>query len=412
MGEFAVVKFSAEEMQSRIEGVQHRTDETEENGSPDFNICYILCLVCSVITYMIDVVVHCWLVYLYHLYAQLTNFVLTVVFIILPALVTTAFSLRWYIIDVDEPTIARPPIWKWILRVIILLLQIAPVLRYCDALVYGIRSKKARCADDILHVDGYYRRMLDEDSDAASLRLFHCFLFAAPQAVIQLTALITAVTQKIPHSSLQDFQLLAVGCSLISIAWSIASYNRSVRCARDDKENLTWFGTTLLFLWHLCSAVSRVVALSLLASLYPVWMISVCFVHWIVMSVWLALSNTQTICGSWCEELALSAMLGFAYVLTYISPRDGPTRYTYLAYYLVCFMENTGALVVWCVGVNSLQDPMLYYGVVAGQVCVFILGIILMLLYYRWFHPAAGVSQRHFYYVQKPRGKWVDNMGD
>lgn len=66
------------------------------------------------------------------------------------------------------------------------------------------------------------------------------------------------------------------------------------------------------------------------------------------MSVWLALGHHQTAaCSSRCEELLLSAALGLAYVLAFISPRDGPTRYVYLAYYLVCFMENTGALVVW-----------------------------------------------------------------
>jgi hypothetical protein len=32
--------------------------------------------------------------------------------------------------------------------------------------------------------------MLDEDSDAALLRLFHCFLHAAPQAILQLMILI------------------------------------------------------------------------------------------------------------------------------------------------------------------------------------------------------------------------------
>jgi hypothetical protein len=32
--------------------------------------------------------------------------------------------------------------------------------------------------------------MLDEDLDAALLRLFHCFLHAAPQAVLQLMILI------------------------------------------------------------------------------------------------------------------------------------------------------------------------------------------------------------------------------
>jgi len=94
--------------------------------------------------------------------------------------------------------------------------------------------------------------------------------------------------------------------------------------------------------------VSRVLALSLLAAVYPAWMGTVCVCHWAVMCAWLALGHHQTaVCSSRCEELMFSAMLGLAYVLAFIAPRDGPTRYTYLAYYLVCFMENTGALVVW-----------------------------------------------------------------
>jgi hypothetical protein len=37
--------------------------------------------------------------------------------------------------------------------------------------------------------------MLDEDSDAALLRLFHCFLHAAPQAILQLMILIFHANQ-------------------------------------------------------------------------------------------------------------------------------------------------------------------------------------------------------------------------
>lgn len=74
----------------------------------------------------------------------------------------------------------------------------------------------------------------------------------------------------------------------------------------------------------------------------------ICALHWGVMSIWLAIGQHQTAaCSSRCEELLLSVALGLAYVLAFISPRDGPTRYVYLVYYLVCFMENTGALVVW-----------------------------------------------------------------
>lgn len=96
--------------------------------------------------------------------------------------------------------------------------------------------------------------------------------------------------------------------------------------------------------------VSRVLALSLLASVFPAWMGCVCALHWGVMAIWLALGQHQTAeCSSHCEELLLSMALGLAYVVAFISPRDGPTRYLYLVYYLVCFMENTGALVVWYV---------------------------------------------------------------
>lgn len=153
---------------------------------------------------------------------------------------------------------------------------------------------------------------------------------------------------------------------IISVAWSITSYHRSIRFSRDDKRKMSWIGTVVCFCWQLTSAgshchrkleiainwffflVSRIVALSLLASIYPTWMAIVIALHWGMMSIWLALGQQQTAaCSNRCEELLLSASLGLAYVVAFISPRDGPTRYVYLAYYLVCVMENTAALVVW-----------------------------------------------------------------
>lgn len=95
MSEFAVVKFSAEEMQSTIEDFPTKNEDNEEREPPNFGIFYVLCLMFSIFTYILDVCVHCWIAYLYHARGQLTNFVLTVLFMILPALLTTAFSLRW-----------------------------------------------------------------------------------------------------------------------------------------------------------------------------------------------------------------------------------------------------------------------------------------------------------------------------
>jgi hypothetical protein len=81
----------------------------------------------------------------------------------------------------------------WVVRIVFLLLQLSPLLRYIDTLIYGIQSK-------IIGSSFLYRRMLDEDTNSALLRLYHCFLHAAPQAIIQMMILLIHVShpEKVP----------------------------------------------------------------------------------------------------------------------------------------------------------------------------------------------------------------------
>lgn len=119
---------------------------------------------------------------------------------------------------------------------------------------------------------------------------------------------------------------------------------------RRSAKQIFYFHSWLdqIIIWLLFVVASRILALSLLASLRPTWMIAVCSLHWVMMSIWLALGHAHAaMCINRCEELLLSAALGLVYVFAFIANRDGQTRYSYLAYYLVCFMENTGALVIW-----------------------------------------------------------------
>jgi len=52
---------------------------------------------------------------------------------------------------------------------------------------------------------------------------------------------------------LVDFlQIIAVLSSLMSLAWSLAAYNRSLRFPQPDKLNITYKGTVIQFLWHFC----------------------------------------------------------------------------------------------------------------------------------------------------------------
>lgn len=95
--------------------------------------------------------------------------------------------------DHDDPTMGKTTSSQWVIRIIFLLLQVSPMLRYIDTMVYGIKSKIARASGLDSRQAMLFRRMLDEDTNGALLRLFHCFLHAAPQAVLQLVILLRHV---------------------------------------------------------------------------------------------------------------------------------------------------------------------------------------------------------------------------
>lgn len=68
--------------------------------------------------------------------------------------------------------------------------QLAPVIRYYDTLIYALKARKCEKVGDRNGQRLYYFKMLKEDQDVALLRIFECFLEAAPQQVLQLTILL------------------------------------------------------------------------------------------------------------------------------------------------------------------------------------------------------------------------------
>ena len=124
-------------------------------------------------------------------------FGLTVTFVLLPSLTMTGFSLRWYLQDAENAQLPEVPTWRWILRILMLLLQIAPILRYVDSIRYGLQSRKfgeiEGQSEDLEEKKAAreqriknYKLMVYEDADATLLRLFECFMESAPQLILQV----------------------------------------------------------------------------------------------------------------------------------------------------------------------------------------------------------------------------------
>ena len=342
----------------------------KRNGKPDYdetdalpenlryNVFDLLCTLISILTYVVDIVMDCVVAYyFYHLAVDhgiyhYWYFSLTLVFIVLPSLTMTGFSFRWYLMDNDNPQLPRVSVLRWVVRLLVLLLQVAPILRYVDSIRYGLRSRRARARELAATTEEerltrrrervkWYTLMVYEDADATLLRLYESFMESAPQLVLQIYILLKdphasriypykppvegvegVLVDRVHHDHEDDITeegvnpvlklsilVLSVASSLISLAWSLVVYHRSLRYTYPHKKNISLVGTLFQFLWHFCSITARVLALSLFASALPTWIGPLCAAHWMVMASWIIFQRTAA-CNTKCEEFLFALVLG------------------------------------------------------------------------------------------------------
>ena len=104
-----------------------RADQVDHNPEKlKFTCCDILINLFAIGSYLFDVGTDCYVAYLYYTRRHLWWFILTLVFIFVPSITMTAFSLKWYIQDRQHVKIK--PI-RWISRSMFLFLQIGPIMR-------------------------------------------------------------------------------------------------------------------------------------------------------------------------------------------------------------------------------------------------------------------------------------------
>ncbi|RWS13575.1 XK-related protein 4-like protein [Dinothrombium tinctorium] len=306
-----------------------------------FTILDAIAILFSIGSFLFDIGTDVAVAIVHYQNRNFTYFILTTCFILVPTLVTTGISLRWSYFKTDKQ-----------------------------------EQKK------------YFQYMVYEDTDAAMLRLFECFMEAAPQLVLQIYIL-----AKGPFND-KDYlmviiQIVAVLASLVSLSWSLVSYQRALRMSLPDKTNLTWQATAVQFLWRFFVIAARVLALALFASVYHYWISVVCGVHWVVMFTWIVSMKT-TFCESKIEEIGYNIVLAVMFIFCYFNPIDNPTRYRYAAFYTFMFLENTFLMCFWYLNV----EPYLWYRLPAmiGHFLSFFTGIMFMVAYYLLLHPTGEIK--------------------
>ncbi|XP_047481581.1 XK-related protein 6-like isoform X1 [Penaeus chinensis] len=312
-------------------------------------------------------------------------FSFTVVFICVPSFVMTGVSLHWYVKDADNVNVPKASMSRWVVRILFHILQLGPILRYIDSLHYGLISRRHwKQGERKLQIE-YYTYMLYEDGDSVFLRLFECFMEAAPQLVLQLYIL--SLVRKSEYGS-DWFYVLCIGCftSLVSLAWGVTAFARGSRFTSVDKPNISLMGSFVLMLWHLFSISARVTAMVLFASVFRPFLFIFCGVHWLIMVMWLMVRKSlKEMCNSVLGEIGLSFILGIIYIFVFINEKEEDTKQKYIFFYTIFGIENTIMVVVWLV---YAKTTVWYYipGVVF-HFLAFILSLILMGIYYGVFHP-------------------------
>ena len=118
-----------------------------------------------------------------------------------------------------------------------------------------------------------------------------------------LIMLKTVFSSLILTSSVNDFFLFVI----TSVSECVLS-SLFARYTYPEKNNLNWSGSMFQFLWHFLSITARVIALSLFASVFPLWIGPVCAAHWLIMSSWLIFQRTHA-CHTRCEEILFCLVL-------------------------------------------------------------------------------------------------------
>ncbi|XP_027232474.1 XK-related protein 6 isoform X2 [Penaeus vannamei] len=297
----------------------------------------------------------------------------------------TGVSLHWYVKDADNENVPRASASRWAVRILFHILQLGPILRYIDSLCYGLISRKYMKERDRKRQIEYYTYMLYEDGDSVFLRLFECFMEAAPQLVLQLYIL--SLVRKSEYGS-DWFYLLCLGCftSLVSLAWGVTAFARGSRFTSIEKTNISMLGSFVLMLWHLFSISARVTAMVLFASVFRPFLFIFCGVHWLIMVMWLmARRSLSVMCSSVLGEIGLSFVLGVIYIFVFINEKEEDTKKKYVFFYTIFGIENTIMVVVWLVYANT--TVWYYIPGVVFHFMAFILALVTMGLYYGCFHP-------------------------
>ncbi|XP_076011425.1 XK-related protein 5b [Genypterus blacodes] len=255
----------------------------------------------------------------------------------------------------------------------------------------GRIRRKSLTWTHILHLGIFQRlwecmRLPEEDvygeimqqADVSALRLLEALLVTLPQTLLHTYVLIcTDIGIKSPAS-------VCFAVCLLSLAWALVLYARACSLIRPGHLQMTPAAILCRLLWRVSMLGSRFAVLMLFTRIFKQWILGVIGVHWLGATFWMVSQQTDII-RSTTRWRIFNLVLGAIHIFLFLNVKYGQSRYRMAGFYLAMFLENALLLLAssWLFTMISWDTV----GIPAAVFCCFLIGVIALVLYYRFLHP-------------------------
>uniref|UniRef100_W5M8S2 XK-related protein n=1 Tax=Lepisosteus oculatus TaxID=7918 RepID=W5M8S2_LEPOC len=346
--------------------------------------------VVGVLTYLLDIGTDVWVAFQYFMDGRYAWFALTLLFVVSATVTIQIFSYSWFKDDRErergeETQEEREAPGHCIFLLHLLQMGIFTRLHHpTKALTRGClwRSKLNEDTENLVetrtlsHV-GSTKRLLA--ADVSMLRLFETFLESVPQLVLQLYIILE-------YGNIITIQYITILTSFFSIAWATVDYQRCLRRSLHYKEEMqAGLSTVVYLLYKLFTVTSRVLSIILLTILNVVWT-SALVVVWLFGTLW-AFRQKTTFCTSKTLEVFYRMIVGVFLVFTFFNVKGQNTKVSMTIYYILSALQTLFIMLVIYFLKPSAQRTDYFFPICITVMCTFVLGIICLVLYYKFFHP-------------------------
>nr|XP_057945012.1 XK-related protein 5b [Doryrhamphus excisus] len=217
-----------------------------------------------------------------------------------------------------------------------------------------------------------------QQADVSALRMLEALVVTLPETLLHTYVLIcTDIGVKSPAS-------VCFAVCLVSLAWALVLYARACYLIRPGHLHMTPAGILCRLLWRVSMLGSRFGVLMLFTRVFKQWVLGVIGVHWLGATFWMVSQQTDII-RSTSRWRVFNLILGAIHIFFFLNVKYGQSRYRMAGFYLVMFLENIFLLLAssWLFSMVSWDTV----GIPLAVFCSFLIGVIAVVLYYRFLHP-------------------------